>query len=132
LGFQKWLEVARQNKNNLRTPNKTEVIASEAKQSQTIESKRLLRRPDNSGLLAMTRNTWVLLDALSLISPVLIALIVSIWPVFYGIYIDQKSHSAERVCHGTTIFKVYRVLFFIFYAGLALPLFTFRGFPACC
>jgi hypothetical protein len=35
--------------------DKINVIASEAKQSQPYEVKRLLRRPDKSGLLAMTK-----------------------------------------------------------------------------
>jgi Fe-S-cluster containining protein len=39
---------------NFRTNGKVDVIASVAKQSQTLEIKRLPRRPDSSGLLATT------------------------------------------------------------------------------
>jgi 4-alpha-glucanotransferase len=54
----KLLNAAYERFRNLIVSNKTRVIASGAKQSQTLETGRLLRRPDKSGLLAMTRDRY--------------------------------------------------------------------------
>ena len=43
----------------IKASEKTQVIASEAKQSQTLDNERLPRRPDTSGLLAMTSKNKV-------------------------------------------------------------------------
>jgi hypothetical protein len=43
----------------MKASEKTQVIASEAKQSQTLDNERLPRRPDTSGLLAMTSKNKV-------------------------------------------------------------------------
>jgi len=57
----------------LRASNIMKVIASEAKQSRSFDTYRLPRRPDTSGLLAMTKNRFfrekaILLEALNKIS----------------------------------------------------------------